>query len=164
MRQPAARYWASLVHRLSPWYVAKIFSAFLLVDLFQNRIGQLHSVNHPSSLSWIARVRKIFIGCFEPAEIVGIHFRYRLRIRSEQDAVWNSAKNFAARRGCLPNSACRPQFDIHIRIFSEPFGYCGQIFRPVRDVQCHKCCIRMLLRRCDSVLPAASVFDGNSLP
>src|SRR5882724_12166871 len=104
-----------------PFELGKNLVCILMVDLFQDCIRQLHSINLPPSLSWVSPVGKIFIPRFEPTEVVCVHGFLRLAVRSEKNSVLVINKEFT-RSPRLPSEfrLARPKFHVHVGIFVQP--------------------------------------------
>ena len=74
---------------------AEILSAFFMIYLFKNRIGQFHSKVFPSSLAGVCASRQILIASFERTEVVRVHYFLQFAVRSEEDAVLVIDREFA---------------------------------------------------------------------
>src|SRR5260221_5173354 len=117
-----------------------------MVDLFQDSIRQLHSVNLPTPLARVSPVGKIFIPSFEPTEVVCVHGFLRLAVRSEKNSVLVIDKEFT-RPPRLPSQfrLPRPELHVHVGIFVQPGGHRVQILWPIGHVQRDKRRSRMFL-------------------
>src|SRR5712692_723138 len=116
------------------------------IHFLQDFVGQRETINLPASLPWISRIIEVFIRCFQPPEIVGVHLLLGIAVCSKKDAVLilleelSRAPWLAAELGLAS-----AKFEVHIRVFIEPRGDGIKVFRPVGNVKGDECRVRVLL-------------------
>ena len=73
-------FWQALVLR-------KECFGILVINLFEDVIGQLHSVDEPPTLSWVSPRFEIVVASFEPTKLIPVKFFLNCVIRAEHDAI-----------------------------------------------------------------------------
>src|SRR5580698_690998 len=103
----------------------------LMVNLFEDWVRQLQTVDFPSTLIGRTPVVEVFVGGIEPTEIIAVHFRFHAVVAAEHDTILILSKEIARLARLTPQfRLSSAKFDHHIGIVIEHFGHPRQVFRP----------------------------------